>query len=77
MRTEHAHQFRVLHVQQVLRLVAVVLHCTCQSAYMHNIEAVVAQELNNSLAQRVWCAVKAQKKIFRGQGGFRVFFGKA
>ena len=39
---------------------------------MHNIEAVVAQELKTlvlsaSLAQRVWCAVKAQKKIFQGQ----------
>ena len=42
-----------------------VLQCTCQLA------------LAASLAQRVWCAVKAQKKIFRGQGGLRVLFGKA
>ena len=49
---------------------------------MHIIEAVVAQELKHllkhralpgwplqqaSLAQRVWCANKAQRKIFRGQ----------
>ena len=27
--------------------------------------------------QRVWCAVKALKKIFRGQGGLHVLFGKA
>ena len=51
-------------MQRVSRLVAVVLHCMHQSAYMHNIEAVVAQELKTlvlaaSLPQRVWCAIKA------------------
>ena len=49
---------------------------------MHNSKAVVAQELKHSaeahnvawllqlasLAQRVWCAIKTQKKIFQGQG---------
>ena len=29
------------------------------------------------LPQRVWCAVKAHKKIFQGQGDLDVFFGKA
>ena len=45
-------------------LLAFCIACTSLHIYMHNIEAVVAQEL----AQRVWCAVKAQKKIFWGQG---------
>ena len=75
--TEHALQFRVLRVQRVSRLVAGILHCTALSAYMHNIKAVVAQELNSSLAQRVRCAVKAHMKIFRGQGDLCVLFGKA
>ena len=78
--TEHARQFGLLHVQRIPRLVAGVLHCTRQFTY---IEAVVAQELKHSLpaslhvAKRVWCAVEAQKKIFRDQGGLRVLFGKA
>ena len=41
VRTEHARQFGLLHMQQIPRLVAGVLHCTHQFAY---IEAVVAQE---------------------------------
>ena len=63
VRTEHALQFRVLHVQQVPRLVAGILHCTCKSAYIHTCITLKA-----ALAQRVWCAVKAHKKIFQGQG---------
>ena len=47
--TEHARQFRVLHVQRVPRLhvVAVILQCTARTSlpYMHNTEAVAAQEL--------------------------------
>ena len=46
---------------------------------MHNIKAFVAQELKHllkhtvplqvaSLAQRLWCVIKAQKKIFQSQG---------
>ena len=47
VRTEHARQFRVLHMQLVPRLVAVILHCTARASlpYMHNTEAVAAQEL--------------------------------
>ena len=44
--TEHAHQFELLHMQQIPRLVAGVLHCKRQFAY---IEAVVAQELKHLL----------------------------
>ena len=68
MRTEHVRQFRLLHVQQIPRLVVGVLHCLCQFVY---IEAVVAQELKHhtlwaaSLAQRMWCAIKAEQKIFQ------------
>ena len=49
--TKHGLQFSLeyCHMQQVPRLVAGVLHCTCKSVYMHNIEAVVAQELKHSL----------------------------
>ena len=35
------------------------------------------ETLAASLAQRVWCVIKAQKKIFRGQGGLDVLFGIA
>ena len=47
MHTEHARQFTVLHVQRVPRLVAVVLQWTARTSllYMHNTEAVAAQEL--------------------------------
>ena len=44
--TEHARQFGLLHMQQIPRLVAGVLHCKHQFAY---IEAVVAQELKHLL----------------------------
>ena len=53
-------------MQPVCRLVVGFLHCTRQSAFMYNIEAVVAQNL--SLAQRVLHVVKAQKKTFQSQG---------
>ena len=64
------HVSSVLHVQQVPRLVAVVLQCTARASlpYMHNTEAVAAHVVLAASPEGV-VAVKAHKKIFRGQGG--------
>ena len=52
-------------MQRVPRLVAGILHCTCQSVY---IEAVVAQELNISLARGCGVPLKLRRKYFVAKG---------